>query len=168
MTLTALYFQIAGRPIPLQRHRDGVCWYKDVQNKKFNVRHWKYNPQFKQMEEVRDYFRSQFQYAPLSEPLLVSYIFSFPIPKGWNKKNHALAAEQKIHHLGRPDTSNLIKFYEDCMNEVVYEDDSQIIGTEAYKIYSENPKTQIWMRTALKQEIEQKLSEIPKYYGNIT
>lgn len=47
----------------------------------------------------------------------------------------------QLHHIVRPDTTNLIKFAEDTLKGIVIEDDSQVYGIVATKIYSETPKT---------------------------
>lgn len=39
------------------------------------------------------------------------------------------------------------------MNDLIFTDDSLIIRTEAIKVYSEEPKTSIWVRSATENEI---------------
>ena len=46
-----------------------------------------------------------------------------------------------IHHTYNPDCSNLVKFCEDTLKEIVIEDDNQVVQISAIKLYGENPKT---------------------------
>lgn len=41
----------------------------------------------------------------------------------------------------RPDIDNYIKFVMDCLNGIIYKDDSQVVHVEATKIYSTDPQT---------------------------
>lgn len=119
---------VRGNPIPLARHR--------IRGK----RH--YNPQAEIMGRVSYELYSQARLQPIiNAALALSVVFYMPIPATWSKK-------KKEHMLGkphnaRPDLSNLIKFIEDCANEVLYTDDRLIVGINARKIYSDNPRTEI-------------------------
>lgn len=42
-----------------------------------------------------------------------------------------------------PDLSNMIKFYEDCLNGILWEDDRLIVEIYSFKIYAETPGTLI-------------------------
>lgn len=64
-----------------------------------------------------------------------------PIPKKLSKKNRMLVVG--IPHSKRPDLTNLIKFTEDALNGVLWEDDSIIYEIYAKKVYGETPKTVI-------------------------
>lgn len=48
-----------------------------------------------------------------------------------------------IPHTQKPDGSNLLKFYEDTANEVLYRDDCQLTITSAKKKWSEYPRTEL-------------------------
>lgn len=123
-------------------------------------RSWQYNPQAKQMIETKQFLKAKYPYAPMEEALQVSYVFEMAIPKSWRTKNRKEALENKITHITKPDCSNLIKYYEDCMNEVLYVDDSQIVKTQACKVYSQEPKTRIWLRAIQKDEAKNLILEI--------
>ncbi len=166
MTVSAFYFDIPGKPVPLQRHRDGG--EKIAMNKytgKICKIRWKYNPQAKLMEELRQFLRLKFPHPPLDEALVLSFVFNISIPKSWSKKNKEAAQKGKLHHIQRPDTSNLVKFYEDCMTGVIYTDDSVIVRSNAYKLWSDTAHTQIWVRTMTDFEKEQKIKELEFEYG---
>lgn len=102
-----------------------------------------YNPQ--ETEEGRFLFEVQKQWRrpPLEGPLKVQFAFEMPIPKSTPKKKFAAIMEDKVQHTKKPDISNLIKFVEDCLNGVVWRDDSQIFCLTAIKFYFEKPKTSI-------------------------
>lgn len=78
-----------------------------------------------------------------SSIFVVEMRFYMPIPR--HCKNKAL--NEKLwnfeFHNHKPDVSNLIKFYEDCLNGILFHDDSQIVEIRARKLYSDNPRTEI-------------------------
>jgi len=49
----------------------------------------------------------------------------------------------QLHHTCKPDSSNLLKMYEDTMNEIVFNDDRQLISVTVNKFYSNQSKTVI-------------------------
>lgn len=102
-----------------------------------------YDPQ--ETEEGRFLFEIQKQWSrpPIDGPLKVRCSFEMPIPKGSSKKKTQAMIEEQIRHTKKPDVDNLIKFSCDCLNGVVFKDDSQIILLVGEKFYSEIPKTLI-------------------------
>lgn len=72
----------------------------------------------------------------------VSLTFHMPIPTTMSEAN--------VNRLlwfsdcpKKPDIDNLVKFYLDCANGVLWQDDRQIVSLSSKKIYSKNPKTVI-------------------------
>lgn len=102
-----------------------------------------YDPQ--ETEEGRFLFEVQKQWSrpPIEGPLKVRCSFQMPIPKSTSKRKTKDMLEEKIKHTKRPDVDNLLKFTCDCLNGVVFKDDSQIIYLGGGKFYSEEPKTLI-------------------------
>jgi len=83
---------------------------------------------------------------PLEGPIMISAEFFMPIPKSTSKKKTLLMEAGKIKHTKKPDTSNIIKFYEDVLNGVAWKDDSQIFMMTAEKKYSLIPKVRLLIR----------------------
>lgn len=120
---------IPGAPIALKRHRhtrQGLT----------------YNSQSQEMEDVYHLVRSQlppgmyFSSLP-STPIKVTFTFFMPIPKSYKK------TKTGDPHYKKPDLTNLIKFPEDALNGVLWNDDSNIYSINASKVYSDNPRTEI-------------------------
>lgn len=153
MTLNAVFLEIPGKPLPLRRYR--FC--------RKGSRIWTYNSQEKEMNEVRKLMRIQYPFAPLEGPLLAWYCFQMPMSKRWNKKERAKGLKGSIHPAFRPDISNMVKFYEDCMNKTIFDDDALIIHSESFKMYSEDPKTLIWIRSPQEDEMKNFIHE--RYNG---
>lgn len=100
-----------------------------------------YNP--KQREQIKTTYviKKQYTQSPLTTPLEVTFLFFMPMPKRMSlKKKEALLGAP---HTKKPDLDNLIKFYLDSMNGVVYNDDKQIYEINSCKVYSERPRTEI-------------------------
>lgn len=123
--------EVKGKPIAKARPRFARCG-KFVRT---------YDPQ--ETEESRFLFEVQKQWnrPPIEGPLKVRCSFEMPIPKGTSRKKTWAMIKDEIKHTKKPDISNLIKFIEDCLNGVVWKDDSQIIYLAGGKFYSEEPKT---------------------------
>jgi Holliday junction resolvase RusA-like endonuclease len=70
-----------------------------------------------------------------------------PIPKSWSLKKQ-LAAKGTFKK-SRPDKSNLVKFYEDVMQEIgVFVDDAQIVASWEEKLYDDGqgPRIEIFLK----------------------
>lgn len=78
-------------------------------------------------------------FKPIEGPLLLIIGFLMPLPKSYSKKKKDSIVG--LFHNKKPDLTNLIKFYEDALNGVLYADDSQIVKIDAYKRWSDEPKT---------------------------
>lgn len=102
-----------------------------------------YNDQ--QTEEGRFLFEVQKQWnrPPIEGPLKVRCSFEMPIPKGTSKKKTWAMLKEEIQHTKKPDVDNLLKFSCDCLNGVVFKDDSQIVLLQGGKFYSDTPQTLI-------------------------
>jgi len=128
---------IPGDPIPKARARI-------FQRKKKSIA---YDPQGDKKEYVRNKIKYELKIASqrnennISNDFLeVDMEFHMPIPVSTSK---TVKEKMKLgsYHNRKPDASNMYKFYEDCANGVLYQDDSQIVKGSFKKIYSENPRT---------------------------
>lgn len=124
--MTGIKIEVEGDPIPLARAR--------ASKKGF------YDPQFQAKQNFAWIVKTQYLDKPLNSALHVSFRFNFTIPKSWTKKKKAALLNKP--HTQTPDTSNLIKFVEDALNKILWEDDSIISKIEADKRWVEkDPKT---------------------------
>lgn len=118
---------IDGPPIPLARHRV------------VGRRH--YDPQSGQKSKVREIMLEYKQKHWIgSGPFSVFLIFYMPIPA------RLFNQWQLPAHESKPDIDNLFKFYADCGNEILWPDDSEITRLGGIKIYSNNPRTCIYIK----------------------
>lgn len=114
-------FTISGKPIPLARHRHG--------NGKT------YNPQINAKRRVEWELKAQCPQILFGlEPLYLSCIFFMPIPNFLSTKKRNSLHHQP--HIKTPDTSNLIKWVEDCANSIIFPDDKLIFQINAQKLYT--------------------------------
>lgn len=103
-----------------------------------------FNPKYKEKQYAMWQLRPQWnQGAPYGGPVILDFTFHMPIPSGTSKIRRTAMLNGKLHHLKRPDATNLQKFAEDCLKAVVFEDDSQVVDIRSRKIYAEMPKTVI-------------------------
>lgn len=119
---------IPGKPIPLRRHRHTKSGSS-------------YNSQRALMDYVSFVAREQYPFQPRNRPLKVHFKFFMPIPKKFVKSHTSLL--ENSPHDKVPDCSNLIKFYEDSLNGVIWQDDRLIVEISAVKLYSMKVRTEI-------------------------
>jgi Holliday junction resolvase RusA-like endonuclease len=105
-----------------------------------------YDKQKREKEMVQWQMRSQFKEEPLTVPLLVDLTFRMAIPKSTSAPIRREMLHGMYQHAKRPDIDNLTKFFLDCMNGLVFKDDSQISTLYCRKIYSSVPSTLIRIR----------------------
>jgi Holliday junction resolvase RusA-like endonuclease len=82
-------------------------------------------------------------FKPLLGALRLSCDFNMPIPTSATKRQKAEIDIGIRKHVKKPDASNMIKFIEDVLNGIVWNDDSQVVQLEARKLYSHQPSTVI-------------------------
>ena len=104
---------------------------------------WCYDSQKELKDGSQWQLRSQFREPPLTVPVSIDLIFFMPIPKSTSAFKKRQMQNGIIAHTKKPDIDNLQKFILDCMNKLVFEDDSQVCEIRAKKIYSSKPATLI-------------------------
>ena len=83
---------------------------------------------------------------PLEGPVFLDCLFVMPIPKSATKKQRSAMQAGEIKHVKKPDLDNLVKFCKDCLNEIAWRDDSQVVQLAAVKQYGAEPCSWIWIR----------------------
>ncbi|MCE5256544.1 MAG: RusA family crossover junction endodeoxyribonuclease, partial [Spirochaetaceae bacterium] len=83
------------------------------------------------------------QLIPAGTPIRLECWFLMPVPKSMPKglQGQVRANLDPVPHTKKPDLDNLIKFFKDCFNKIVWTDDSQVVRIAAYKVYSFQPAT---------------------------
>ena len=122
----SIVVSISGDPIPLQRPKLG--------------RNGTYDPQkdlkYQTGIQLKTQVNFNYDYSSLDGDLSLDITFYFEIPKSWSlKKKEKVVGKRKS---SRPDLSNLIKYYEDVMQDIdLFNDDSQIVEITARKLYDD-------------------------------
>lgn len=102
-----------------------------------------YSLQVEQENAFKWEIKSQYRGKPLECAVAVSIIFYMYIPKSITKGKRLLMQQNVIHHTKKPDIDNLVKFVLDCMNGIIFKDDTQVVILTAKKWYGDNPRTEI-------------------------
>lgn len=132
-------FVFEGNPIAKKRPRFArrgkfVSTYKDVRE---------------QTEESKVWLqiRQQYKGEVINGAIMVIANFYIQRPNAHfrtGKNAGILKKNAPRYPLSRPDIDNYLKFYMDCLNEVVWSDDCQIIAIHSCKVYADGkPKTEI-------------------------
>lgn len=125
--------ELYGNPVPQARPR--VC----RRGSKITA----YDPKYIEKKEFQWQIQSQHREEALTVPVSLDLIFYMPIPKSTSGIKTRQMQNGLIGHIKKPDIDNLIKFVLDCMNKIVFADDSQVSEIRAKKIYSSKPGTLI-------------------------
>ena len=137
------HFIIPGKPIAKKRPRFArrgkfVMTYNDQETEEGRFL-WEVKQQIK---------------CPLLEgPIKIACVFYMPRPKshyGTGKNAGKLKTNAPTLHTKKPDLDNMLKFCYDCLNQITWKDDSQIVENVAKKFYSDNPRTDIKIWTIKK------------------
>lgn len=78
-----------------------------------------------------------------ADAFVLDVVLHIPIPKSDSAPVRNAKLWGLIPHNQKPDSSNLLKFYEDAANSVLYDDDSMLCHVSAKKKWSDNPRTEI-------------------------
>lgn len=90
-------------------------------------------------------FKEQLKRVPSGyDEIFLTCNFYMPIPKSISKKK-AEQWHEKRGHTKRPDLDNLVKTVCDALNGVAFRDDSSIVGIQCGKLYSKEPRTEIFL-----------------------
>ena len=91
------------------------------------------------MKAIQAIIKNQIgNHKPFTVALSFTAYFIMDRPKshyGTGRNEGKIKKSAPIYHISKPDTDNLEKFYKDCMNKIVYLDDSQFILNQVSKLY---------------------------------
>lgn len=110
------------------------------------TRNGAFSLQTQMKNHIRREVAEQYKGPPLTGPLWVQFIFHMPIPTTLRTPERKLLAEGKYWPARRPDRTNMLKLYEDCLNGIVYVDDNQVVDGPVTKLYDKNPKVLITIK----------------------
>lgn len=123
-----LVYEVLGNPVP---------WAASKTNGKIH-----YDPKHKEKQQIIWQLKSQLNHEPLTGPINFHVTFYMPIPKSASGIRKRQMLNGVIHHICKPDRSNLLKLIEDCAERAgIISNDSIIVGGEAKKMYGLIPKT---------------------------
>ena len=135
-------FTFQGPPIAKMRHQ-----YKMINGKFHN-----YDKQHAEASSAKIQLMAQISKESIekrtemahAEAFDVILMFYLPVPKKLNTAQiKAIQDGTGIEHANtKPDLDNLIKFYLDVANGILYKDDKQIVCLKSMKMYSLNPRTE--------------------------
>jgi Holliday junction resolvase RusA-like endonuclease len=90
--------------------------------------------------------RRQWKWSPLRSPIMLVMFFSMEIPRGFPMHARMKLLRHEFPHLGPPHLDKLIAFVKDCLREIVYREDRQIIALHGEVHYGWFPKTEIYIQ----------------------
>lgn len=95
-----------------------------------------------------------------SKVFSVQFIFFLPV----NASDSVSAKNKKLWGITRastkPDYDNLEKFYLDCANGILWDDDASVVKAQALKLYSEEPRVEIVVNAVEDIKVPKNIEEI--------
>ena len=83
-------------------------------------------------------------FVPFSGPVEADALCIFEVPKSYSKKKRAELIGTP--HTKKPDTDNICKALLDPLNDIAYEDDSQVCKLSGLKLYGEIPRVELTIK----------------------
>lgn len=117
--------------ITIDLHGEPIAKMRPRLGKKFT-----YDPQKKLKDCCIWQLKSLYRGEAILGPLGLDFIFFMPIPSSTSKLKQRQMDTGLISHTKKPDLDNLLKFYLDCMNGIIFHDDAQVSSIKCKKIYS--------------------------------
>ena len=120
------HFIIPGTPVPWARARtNGKRFFTD--------------PKVRAYKDAIALHAKAAGCKPRKGPCTLIITAFLPIPASWSKKKQ----EAALNHSSKPDWDNLGKIVSDALNEIAYEDDSQVYWASVKKVYAKNPRLEV-------------------------
>lgn len=107
-----------------------------------------YDPSKGIKEALASVVQDQAPKEPLTGAISLDVTFYLPRPKGhYGSGRNALKLKKNAPewHTSKPDIDNLEKLVQDSLNGIFWKDDSQIAVLTCRKLYSEKPRTEIFI-----------------------
>src|ERR1044071_1242779 len=100
-----------------------------------------YSPKYNEKRIIQTLIRSIYKGELIVNPIRCDISFYLPIPKSASKKKQRQMRAKEIRPTAGGDFVNLRKWTEDCLQEIVIENDRQIVEGETSKWYDDEPRT---------------------------
>ena len=111
-----------------------------------------YDPSKKDKERIQWQIKPTAPAVPLSQPVELTIIFFFKVPKSASRLLRAQMLNRVILPDKKPDADNLAYLVSNALKELVYDDDKRVCAEHIYKFYGPEEKTVIRVRPILQAE----------------
>lgn len=109
-------------------------------------KHGFYDKKAEHKEQVRWQLKGQYRDAPILGTVAIEFIFFIPVPKSTSKALRKDMLNRRVLPTS-PDTTNMQKLYEDCLQGIVIDNDRYANKLTSVRYYSEKPGVTIVVRT---------------------
>lgn len=109
-------------------------------------RHGFYDKKALHKDQVRWQIKGQYRDLPIQGSVSLEFVFFLPIPKNTSKAMRKQMLERRVLPTS-PDTTNMQKLYEDCLQGIVIENDRYVNKSTSQRYYSERPGVLMLIRT---------------------
>ncbi len=138
-----MMIEIPGNPIPKKRARHAVRGSYVTT----------YDPQQKDKDTTIAFLKTK-KTDTFGDAYCVTFKFEMPYPS-CNTEAHNLISWGIIQKPCNKDIDNLVKFYLDCANGILFPDDRMVVNLSASKTYSKKPRTLIHITSMEKNTVSE-------------
>ncbi len=112
-----------------------------------------FSPKYQQKMDHQCLLRNQYTSDPVTWAVCVEIYFYMPIPKSASNKTRNAILSGSEHHTKKPDIDNCVKYALDVIKGIVILDDNQVCELRARKIYSDDPRTLVYVSSMIPGKI---------------
>jgi len=135
-TLSSVSFVVEGEPVAKGRPRAGMT--DEGIRMRTPAKTKAYERKIRAAAKVGMHGR-----IPFGRPVALKVAIYLEIPQSWAKARQTKARIGVICATNKPDADNVLKAIKDGMNEIVYEDDSQVVDIAVTKKYAIEPRVEV-------------------------
>ena len=96
--------------------------------------------------KVKESYKREVGNIKLEGAIEAKIVGTFPIPQSASKKQKDEILSGRVKYTKKIDCDNMAKSILDALNEIAYDDDSQVFDLSAKKRYGENPRVDVLLR----------------------
>ncbi len=159
-------FILPGIPLAKARHRTNGRRTYDPQQKQKEATIWQFQVELtKAIHHIDREIVKETQRMASASAFQVKMSFYFPVNATDSEAVKNAKLWGLIKHNVKPDCSNIIKYYEDTMNNICFKDDCMITFVSGGKFYAEEPYTLIEIEPMETIKISSEAEQVLKLYS---
>lgn len=158
-------FVIEGDPISWKRPAGKFHRYDEQKVQKQKVRASLLQQWNNAYESENKKIQMEASNLSMAQSFEVSYTFLFSTKQFESIAQKNAKLWDFTPHNTKPDVDNLVKFYSDCANGILWKDDAQVSVCNSKKLFDENPRTEMVIMCKRNLNINSEIENVFRVFG---